>query len=438
MNKKKATVVGAGLAGCEAAYQLAKRGIEVELYEMRPRKLTPAHSTGDFAELVCSNSLRSDRLENAAGLLKAELRKLDSLIMQCADRCAVPAGGALAVDRASFSKEVKDALLSFQNVCFINEEIVKIPSGAVILAAGPLCSDTLAKEISLLTGEEHCHFFDAAAPILTKDSVNMDIAFSAGRYGRGDDYINCPMNKEEYDSFVFELVHAQTAPVHGFEGQVFEGCMPVEVMAARGHETLAYGPCKPVGIIDPRSGKTPYAVVQLRRDDAADTLYNMVGFQTHLKFGEQKRVFSMIPGLENCEIVRYGVMHRNTYICSPKLLNASFSLKKRPELFFAGQITGVEGYIESTASGFVAGVSLAAQLMGKEIPDFTKETAMGALGYYVSSGSGKNFQPMNINFGIIAPPEHRIKGGKQARYQAVAKRALDRISEIKEMLEKWN
>ena len=438
MSRAKAIVVGAGLAGCEAAYQLAKRGIEVELYEMRPKKLTPAHKTGGFAELVCSNSLRSDRLENAAGLLKAELRVLNSFIMQCADQCAVPAGGALAVDRESFSQCVRDVLLSFANVHFINEEVTKIPNEAVILAAGPLCSDALAEEISALTGEEYCHFFDAAAPILTKDSINMDIAFSAGRYGRGDDYINCPMNQEEYDRFIFELLHAQTAQVHGFEGQVFEGCMPVEVMVARGPQTLAYGPCKPVGIIDPRSGKTPYAVVQLRRDDAADTLYNMVGFQTHLKFGEQKRVFSMIPGLEACEIVRYGVMHRNTYICSPKLLNACFSLKKRPDIFFAGQITGVEGYIESTASGFVAGVSLAAQLTGKEIPDFTNETAVGALGYYVSSGSGKNFQPMNINFGIIAPPECKIKGGKQARYEFVAQRALNRITQIKERLEKWN
>lgn len=438
MSRAKAIVVGAGLAGCEAAYQLAKRGIEVELYEMRPKKLTPAHKTGGFAELVCSNSLRSDRLENAAGLLKAELRVLNSLIMQCADQCAVPAGGALAVDRESFSQCVRDVLLSFANVHFINEEVTKIPNEAAILAAGPLCSDALAEEISALTGEEYCHFFDAAAPILTKDSINMDIAFSAGRYGRGDDYINCPMNQEEYDRFIFELLHAQTAQVHGFEGQVFEGCMPVEVMAARGPQTLAYGPCKPVGIIDPRSGKTPYAVVQLRRDDAADTLYNMVGFQTHLKFGEQKRVFSMIPGLEACEIVRYGVMHRNTYICSPKLLNACFSLKKRPDIFFAGQITGVEGYIESTASGFVAGVSLAAQLTGKEIPDFTNETAVGALGYYVSSGSGKNFQPMNINFGIIAPPACKIKGGKQARYEFVAQRALNRITQIKERLEKWN
>ena len=350
----------------------------------------------------------------------------------------MPAGGALAVDRESFSQCVRDVLLSFANVHFINEEVTKIPNEAVILAAGPLCSDALAEEISALTGEEYCHFFDAAAPILTKDSINMDIAFSAGRYGRGDDYINCPMNQEEYDRFIFELLHAQTAQVHGFEGQVFEGCMPVEVMAARGPQTLAYGPCKPVGIIDPRSGKTPYAVVQLRRDDAADTLYNMVGFQTHLKFGEQKRVFSMIPGLEACEIVRYGVMHRNTYICSPKLLNACFSLKKRPDIFFAGQITGVEGYIESTASGFVAGVSLAAQLTGKEIPDFTNETAVGALGYYVSSGSGKNFQPMNINFGIIAPPACKIKGGKQARYEFVAQRALNRITQIKERLEKWN
>lgn len=430
----KLTVIGAGLAGCEAAYQATKRNIQVDLIEMRPKKLTPAHHTGGFAELVCSNSLRSDRLENGAGLLKAELRNLDSLIMKAADANRVPAGGALAVDREGFSLTVKEILLSTGNVNFINEEATEIPEGNVIIAAGPLCSDALAEKIALLTGEDYCFFFDAAAPIVTKESVNTEIAFSAGRYDRGDDYLNCPMTKEEYENFVNELVNAEVAPVHGFDQQVFEGCMPVEVMASRGLQTLAYGPCKPVGIVDPRTGKTPYACVQLRRDDAKDTLYNIVGFQTHLKFGEQKRVFSMIPGLENCEIVRYGVMHRNTFLCSPKLLDRTFALKNNPRISFAGQITGVEGYIESAASGFVAGVCASQRINGEEICDFTSQTALGALGYYVSSGSGRNFQPMNVNFGIIDPPEIKIKGGKQARYAYVADRALKKIEEIKERI----
>ena len=435
MSNLRAAVIGAGLAGSEAAYQLAKRGINVDLYEMRPQKLTPAHTGGGFAELVCSNSLRSDRLENAAGLLKAELREMDSLIMRCAEDARVPAGGALAVDRVHFSALVKERLLAYDNVRFINEEVVELPEEPVIIAAGPLCSDALVDTIQRLTGEEYCHFFDAAAPIVTKDSLNFDTVFSASRYGRGeDDYLNCPMDEEQYHRFVDELVHAETAPVHGFEGQVFEGCMPVEVMAARGTETLAYGPLKPVGIVDPKTGKMPYAVVQLRRDDAADTLYNIVGFQTHLKFGEQKRVFSMIPGLENCEIVRYGVMHRNTYICSPKLLDHTYALRANPLVAFAGQITGVEGYIESTASGFVAGVSMAQRLMDKPITDFTDLTATGALGHYVCAGSGRDFQPMNVNFGIIQPPETRIKGGKLARYAYVAQRALNKIKEIKETI----
>ncbi len=430
----KLTVIGAGLAGCEAAYQAAKRGIQVDLVEMRPKKLTPAHHGGGFAELVCSNSLRSDRLENGAGLLKAELRRLDSVIMKAADANSVPAGGALAVDRDGFSASVKEILLSMDNIRFINEEVTEIPEGNVIIAAGPLCSDALAEKIAILTGEDYCFFFDAAAPIVTKESINTDIAFSAGRYDRGDDYLNCPMTKEEYENFVNELIKAEVAPVHGFDQQVFEGCMPVEVMAQRGMQTLAYGPCKPVGIVDPKTGKTPYACVQLRRDDAKDTLYNIVGFQTHLKFGEQKRVFSMIPGLENCEIVRYGVMHRNTFLCSPKLLDRTYALKKDMRISFAGQITGVEGYIESAASGFVAGIASAQRIKGEEICDFTSQTALGALGYYVSSGSGRNFQPMNINFGIIDPPEMKIKGGKQARYAYIADRALKKIEEIKERI----
>lgn len=430
----KVSIIGAGLAGCEAAYQLLKRGVEVDLYEMRPKKMTPAHHGGDFAELVCSNSLRSDRLENAAGLLKAELRELDSIIMSAADGCAVPAGGALAVDRVSFSQTIKDILYSFDKFNFINEEVTEISFDTpLIIAAGPLCSDNLSENIKKITGVEYCHFYDAAAPIITKDSINMDIAFCASRYDKGDsDYINCPMTQEEYEIFVNELINAEVAPVHGFEGQVFEGCMPVEVMASRGMQTLAFGPCKPVGIINPKTGKEPYACVQLRRDDALDSLYNIVGFQTHLKFGEQKRVFSLIPGLENCEIVRYGVMHRNTFICSPKLLDNTYALRSNPRIAFAGQITGVEGYIESTASGFLSAVAMYQRLMGLEITDFTNETAIGALGYYISSGSGRNFQPMNVNFGIIAPPETKIKGGKQARYVYVSNRALNKIKEIKE------
>ncbi len=430
----KVSVIGAGLAGCEATYQLAKRGIKVDLYEMRPKKLTPAHTGGGFAELVCSNSLRSDRLENAAGLLKEELRRLDSVIMKAADKCAVPAGGALAVDRESFSQTVKEIIMSFDNVHFINEEVTKIPDGNVIIAAGPLCSDSLVEEISKMTGEEYCHFFDAAAPIVTKDSIDMDKAFVQSRYGRGDDYINCPMTKEQYENFVNELLNAEVAPVHGFEGQVFEGCMPIEVMASRGLQTLAFGPCKPVGLVDPKTGETPYACIQLRQDDAKNTLYNIVGFQTHLKFGEQKRVFSLIPGLENCEIVRYGVMHRNTFLCSPKLLDKNFALRSNQNIAFAGQITGVEGYIESTASGFVAGLSMCQKVKNEEVTDFTSLTAIGSLGYYVSSGSGRNFQPMNINFGIIDPPETRIKGGKQARYEYISKRALAKIDDIKETI----
>lgn len=432
----KIAIIGAGLAGSEAAYQLLKRGVDIDLYEMRPHKLTPAHHGGGFAELVCSNSLRSDRLENAAGLLKAELRQLDSVIMKAADMCKVPAGGALAVDRKDFSKKIKEILFSFSNLNFINEEVCEIPKDIpVIIAAGPLCSESLINSIKELTGEEYCHFFDAAAPIVTKESINMNIAFCASRYDRGDnDYINCPMTEEEYNNFVNELVNAEVAPVHDFEGQVFEGCMPVEVMASRGVQTLAFGPCKPVGIIDPKTQKEPYACVQLRRDDALDTLYNIVGFQTHLKFGEQKRVFSMIPGLENCEIVRYGVMHKNTFICSPKLLDHTFALKSNNNIAFAGQITGVEGYIESTASGFVAAVSMFQRLNNQSITDFTNETAIGALGHYVSTGSGRNFQPMNINFGIIKPPENKIKGGKQARYAYIAQKALDKINELKEQI----
>ena len=432
----KVAIIGAGLAGCEAAYQLLKRGVAVDLYEMRPKKFTPAHHGGGFAELVCSNSLRSDRLENGAGLLKAELRELDSIIMRAADLCKVPAGGALAVDRESFSQKIKEILFEFENLNFINDEVTEIPNDVpVIIAAGPLCSEGLIKSIKELTGEEYCHFFDAAAPIITKESINMDIAFCASRYDRGEnDYINCPMTEDEYNNFVSELLNAEVAHVHDFEGQVFEGCMPIEVMASRGQQTLAFGPCKPVGIVDPRTEKSPYACVQLRRDDAMDSLYNIVGFQTHLKFGEQKRVFSMIPGLENCDIVRYGVMHKNTFICSPKLLDHTYALKSNNYIAFAGQISGVEGYIESTASGFIAAISMFQRINNLPVIDFTNETAIGALGHYVSSGSGRDFQPMNINFGIIKSPEFKIKGGKQARYAYIAQNSLNKIKELKEQI----
>ncbi len=429
-------IIGAGLAGCEAAYQLLKRGINVEMYEMRPEKSTGAHTTGGFAELVCSNSLRSARIENGAGLLKEEMRLLDSVIMRCADKAAIPAGGALAVDRENFSALVEQELSSFEGFTLIRDEVTSIPDGNCIIAAGPLCSDGLAQAIKELTGQEHLHFYDAAAPIVSADSLDQSKIFRASRYGRGDDYLNCPMTKEQYEAFVDALLSAETAEVHGFENDaVFEGCMPVEVMASRGKQTLAFGPLKPVGLTDPATGKEPYAVLQLRQDDAANTLYNLVGFQTHLKFGEQKRVFGMIPGLENAEFVRYGVMHRNTFICSPRLLDRNYRLVKDPRISFAGQITGVEGYIESAASGMLAGIAKAFDVCGKEFCDISDISAIGALGQYVSSGEGRNFQPMNINFGIIAPLEKRIKGSKADRYRVVAQRSLDYIGSIKQELE---
>ena len=424
-------IIGAGLAGCEAAYQLLKRGIKVEMHEMRPKKSTGAHKTGGFAELVCSNSLRSARIENGAGLLKEEMRLLDSVIMRCADNAAIPAGGALAVDREAFSALVEKELTAFDGFTLFRDEVTDIPQGKCIIAAGPLCSDGLAATIRQLTGQEQLHFYDAAAPIVSLDSLDMTKIFRASRYGRGDDYLNCPMTKEQYDSFVDALLSAETAEVHGFENDsVFEGCMPVEVMASRGKQTLAFGPLKPVGLIDPTTGKEPYAVLQLRQDDAANTLYNLVGFQTHLKFGEQKRVFGMIPGLENAEFVRYGVMHRNTFICSPRLLESNYRLRQNSDIYFAGQITGVEGYIESAASGMLAGMNMAFDIMGKQMPLLDDRTAIGALGRYVASGEGRNFQPMNINFGIIAPLEKRIKGSKADRYRVVAQRSLDHIRSI--------
>ncbi len=427
----KAIVVGAGLAGCEAAYQLAKRGITVDLYEMKPYKKTPAHNYNGFAELVCSNSLRADSLTNAVGLLKEEMRRLDSIIINCADKTKVPAGGALAVDRTKFSDSVTQVIKNHPNINIIEKEIIKIPKeNNVIIASGPLTSDELSKDIGDFFGNEYLHFFDAAAPIVTFDSINMDVAFFASRYDKGTpDYINCPMNEEQYNIFYNELIAAECAHLHEFDNNVFEGCMPVEVMAKRGPQTLLYGPLKPVGLIDTRTGKRSFAVVQLRKDNSEGSLYNIVGFQTHLKFPEQKRVFSLIPGLENAEFVRYGVMHRNTFINSPEVMTKFYNTKQRKDLFFAGQMTGVEGYVESAASGLVAGINLANMINGKDMIDFTKFTAIGALSNYISEDSYGNFQPMNINFGIIESLNERIKN-KAERYQAISNRALFKLEKI--------
>ena len=425
----KVKVIGAGLAGSEAAWQLAQRGIQVELYEMRPTKKTPAHHTGNFAELVCSNSLRGDRLENAVGLLKEELRRVGSIIMECAEATRVEAGGALAVDRHGFAAMVTEKVKNHPNITVIEEEITAVPEGPVIIATGPLTSDAMSDAIGAYFGEtDYLHFFDAAAPLVTIESIDMEHAWWQSRYDRGNaDYINCGMNKEEYDAFLQELIHAEAAEVHGFEdNNVFEGCMPVEVMGRRGYDTLRFGPLKPVGLTDPKTGKEPYAVVQLRQDNAEKTIFNLVGFQTHLKFGEQKRVFSMIPALHNAEYVRYGVMHRNTFLQSPKLLDKYYADRRNPLVAFAGQMTGVEGYVESTASGYLAAVAMAAKLQGRELPDFPKTTAIGALGYYVSDESVINFQPMNINFSIIAPLEKRIRK-KAEKNLAIANRSLEVI-----------
>lgn len=425
----KVNVIGAGLAGSEAAWQLLKRGCEVTLYEMKPVKYTPAHHMPGFAELVCSNSLRSDRLENAVGLLKEEMRRVGSLIMDCAERARVPAGGAMAVDRETFSEGVTAALRGHPNCTIVEGEVAVLPDGPTIVASGPLTSDALAHTLCEITGQEGLSFYDAAAPIVTLESIDMDKAFRASRYGRGeDDYINCPMTEEEYNAFYDALVTAETAPVHGFEeNRVFEGCMPVEVMAGRGRQTLAFGPLKPVGLVDPRTGKMPYAVLQLRQDDAAGTLYNLVGFQTRLKFPEQKRVFGMIPGLEHAEFVRYGVMHRNTFLNSPQLLDDHYKL--RDGLYFAGQMTGVEGYIESAASGMLAAISLWQDLSGKPRTDWTDRTVIGAMGRYVSTPN-RNFQPMNATFGIMAPLEGKKIRIKKERYQKIAQRALETIDQI--------
>ena len=429
---KTVTVLGAGLAGSECAWQLAKRGINVKLIEMKPVKMTPAHTSPNFAELVCSNSLRSDGLTNAVGLLKAEMRAMGSLIMESADANKVAAGGALAVDREGFSKYITDKLKSLSNVEVVSAEATEIPEGEVVIATGPLSSDAIAEKIAALCPDSDLHFYDAVAPIVTLESVDMDSAFFASRYDKGTaDYVNCPMDKDEYLAFVEELTHAKEAEVHGFDdGGVFEGCMPVEVMARRGVDTLRYGPLKPVGLIDPRTGRENYAVVQLRRDNADGTIYNIVGFQTHLTWGEQKRVFSMIPALRNAEFVRYGVMHRNTYLNSPKLLDRYYRLRTDGRISFAGQMTGVEGYVESAASGMLVGIETAARVLGMEPVDFPQETAIGALSLYVSGGSVGDFQPMNVNFGIISPLGYRVKG-KRNKNAEISKRSLEIIESLK-------
>ena len=430
---EKVIVIGAGLAGSEAAWQLAQRGIPVELREMKPAKMSPAHHTEYFGELVCSNSLRSDQLENAVGLLKEELRRCGSLIMACADAHRVEAGGALAVDRHAFAAAITEAIKNHPNITVAEGEVTEIPpEGDVVIATGPLTSEALSEEIAkLFPDSRYLNFFDAAAPLVTFDSIDMDSAWFASRYDRGTpDYINCPLTAEEYDAFWTELTRAQEAEVHGFEDAgVFEGCMPVEVMARRGHDTLCYGPLKPVGLKDPKTGKEPFAVVQLRKDNAQGSIYNIVGFQTHLRFPEQKRVFSMIPALKNAEYVRYGVMHRNTFLDSPRLLDRYYRVRGRERLMFAGQITGVEGYVESTASGCLAAVELARRLEGMEPVNFPRETAMGALALYISDQSVVNFQPMNVNFGLIPPLGYRVKG-KRNKNAEISRRALEALAKL--------
>ena len=425
-------IIGAGLAGCEAAWQAANKGIKVRLVEMKPKKFSPAHKSKNFAELVCSNSLRADGIYNAVGLLKEEMRRLGSLIMECADATKVPAGGALAVDRDGFSAMVTEKIKNHPNITVEEGEITKLDiEKLTIVAAGPLASDGIAEEISKLTGNEGLHFYDAAAPIVSYESIDMTKAFRGARYGKGgDDYINCPMNKEEYLAFYHALITAEGAQVHeGVENpKVFEGCMPIEIMAKRGEDTMRFGPLKPVGLNNPHNDSRPYAVVQLRQDNASGSMYNIVGFQTHLKFPEQKRVFSMIPGLENAEFLRYGVMHRNTYLQSPGLLSQNYQVKNNQNLYFAGQITGVEGYVESAASGLIAGLSAAADILGEEQPNFSSRTAIGSLGAYVSHEGITNFQPMNVNFGIMESLEERIRDKKQ-KAEKIAERSLVEIEE---------
>ena len=432
----KVTVIGAGLAGCEAAWQLAERGIEVTLHEMKPEKMTPAHHSADFAELVCSNSLRSNELTNASGLLKEELRRLGGLVVRCADATQVEAGGALAVDREAFAKKVTEHIRNHPRITVVSGEVTELPEqGEVIVATGPLTSDALFDAIHTRVGGEFLHFFDAAAPIVTFESIDMEHAYFASRYDKGTpDYINCPFTKEEFDAFWQELTTAEEAEVHGFEDKlVFEGCMPIEVNARRGHDTLLFGILKPVGLPDPKTGRDPYAVLQLRRDNAQGSLYNLVGCQTHLKWGEQKRIFSMIPALRNAEFVRYGVMHRNTFLDSPRLLDHNFALRTEPRIRFAGQMTGVEGYMESNASGFLAGLATAHKLLGKPAPDFPSTTAIGALGRYISNETVVKFQPMNINFGIMPPLDHKVKG-KRNKNAELSRRSLELVDALREKL----
>lgn len=430
---ERVTVIGGGLAGSEATWQLAKRGIEVDLYEMRPVKMTPAHETGNLSELVCTNSMRSNQLSNAVGLLKEEMRQLDSLIMRVADETAVPAGGALAVDRDSFSKKITQIINELPNVHVHNEEIKDIPKeGINIIATGPLTSDSLATKIKEFCGSESLHFFDAAAPIITAESIDYNIVYKKSRYDKGEAaYLNCPMDKEQFVNFYNNLITAETAELHEFEkNNVFEGCMPIEVMAKRGEKTMLFGPLKPVGLEDPKTGKLPYAVVQLRQDNASASMYNIVGFQTHLKFGEQKRVFSLIPGLANAVFVRYGKMHRNTYISSPEVLNSTYETKLCKNLFFAGQMTGVEGYVESAGSGLVAGINASLRAIGESPIVFPKNTAIGSMANYITSTSAKNFQPMNASYSLMPQLKKKIRN-KQERHLMQSKIALDELNEFK-------
>ncbi len=424
----KVNVIGAGLAGSEAAWQIAERGIKVKLYEMRPVKQTPAHHTDKFAELVCSNSLRSNALSNAVGVLKEEMRHLNSVIIRSADDCAVPAGGALAVDRHEFAGLVTDRVKNHPLVEVVNEEITEIPEGPTVIATGPLTSEKLSQQLRQLTGEDYLYFYDAAAPIIEADSIDREKAYLKSRYDKGEAaYLNCPMTEEEFDRFYDALVGAETVPLKEFEKEIFfEGCMPVEVLARRGKKTLLFGPMKPVGLEDPKTGKRPFAVVQLRQDNQSGTLYNIVGFQTHLKWGPQKEVLQLIPGLEQAEIVRYGVMHRNTFINSPKLLLPTYQYKDRTDLFFAGQITGVEGYVESAAAGLLAGINAARLVQGKDMIVLPEETVLGSMANYITTANEKNFQPMNANFGLLPPIEPRVKNKKE-RYEQLASRALDTI-----------
>ncbi|MFJ7976389.1 FADH(2)-oxidizing methylenetetrahydrofolate--tRNA-(uracil(54)-C(5))-methyltransferase TrmFO [Peribacillus sp. NPDC096379] len=431
MKETVVNVIGAGLAGSEAVWQLANRGVKVNLYEMRPVKQTPAHHTDKFAELVCSNSLRANALTNAVGVLKEEMRQLNSVIMLAADACAVPAGGALAVDRHEFAGKVTELVRNHPNVTVVNEEMAEIPEGPTIIATGPLTSQALSEKLQEIMDEEYLYFYDAAAPIIERDSINMDKVYLKSRYDKGEAaYLNCPMTEEEFNRFYDALIAAETVPLKEFEKEIFfEGCMPIEVMASRGKKTMLFGPLKPVGLEDPKTGKRPYAVIQLRQDDAAGTLYNLVGFQTHLKWGPQKEVLQLIPGLENAEIVRYGVMHRNTFINSPKVLKPTYQFKNREDLFFAGQMTGVEGYVESAASGLVAGINAAKVALGQEPVTFPAETAIGSMARYITATNAKTFQPMNANFGIFPELDEKIRGKKE-RNEKHASRALETIQKF--------